>query len=85
MKVSLVIPCYNEAKNLTTLIDRCEELVTKYSVEVILVDNGSTDKSLEIIKNHYPNVSLHTIHQNLGYAKGYNFIFKKINSWEVWY
>ena len=69
MKVSLVIPCYNEAKNLTTLIDRCEELVTKYSVEVILVDNGSTDKSHEVIQE-YPFIRLVRVKKNHGYGFG---------------
>jgi len=69
MKVSLVIPCYNEAKNLPTLIDRCEELVTKYSVEVIFVDNGSTDKSHEVIQE-YPFIHLVRVKKNRGYGFG---------------
>src|SRR5205823_8497303 len=41
MKLSLVIPCYNEAANLPLLIGRLAEVVTRPDVEVILVDNGS--------------------------------------------
>ena len=42
---SLVIPCYNEAKGLAQLVARCEEIFSGHDVEVILVDNGSTDES----------------------------------------
>jgi polyisoprenyl-phosphate glycosyltransferase len=43
MKLSLVIPCYNEAPSLPRLTARCLELVDVVNAEVILVDNGSTD------------------------------------------
>ncbi len=42
---SLVIPCFNEEASLPELLSRCEELVDHCDVEVILVDNGSQDKT----------------------------------------
>ncbi len=47
--ISLVIPCYNEAENLERLVKRCEEVFTGIGIEVILVDNGSLDKTPEIM------------------------------------
>jgi glycosyltransferase involved in cell wall biosynthesis len=47
LAAEIVIPCFNEAKNLEKLISECE-LVTKlseYQVGFILVNNGSTDGS----------------------------------------
>lgn len=48
--VSIIIPVYNAA----LLLDRCLDSVftqtKQYSVEVILIDDGSTDESIEIIK-----------------------------------
>ena len=41
--LSLVIPCYNEAEGLPLLIDRLAETFVRQDVEVVLVDNGSTD------------------------------------------
>ena len=52
INVSLIIPCYNEAKNLPFLINRCEKLIEEFPMEVILVDNGSTDNSEKIIAKH---------------------------------
>jgi glycosyltransferase involved in cell wall biosynthesis len=47
LAAEIVIPCFNEAKNLTKLVSECEK-VTKLSenqLGFILVDNGSTDGS----------------------------------------
>ncbi len=44
MRLSLVIPCYNESRSLPALATRCAELTrAEPDCEVILVDNGSTD------------------------------------------
>ena len=50
--ISIIIPCYNEAQNLERLISRVilamNSLARPY--EVIVVDDGSTDKSLDVLK-----------------------------------
>jgi glycosyltransferase involved in cell wall biosynthesis len=46
LKLSLVIPCFNEAKSIPALAERCRLLTANQpDCEVILVDNGSTDDS----------------------------------------
>jgi undecaprenyl-phosphate 4-deoxy-4-formamido-L-arabinose transferase len=49
--VSIVIPVYNEEENLPELIERCIVACDKFELpyEVLLVDDGSVDKSVEII------------------------------------
>lgn len=54
MKLSLVIPCYNEADNLKNLIELCGKAFTRDDVEVILVDNGSTDHTQELLAELLP-------------------------------
>lgn len=49
--ISLVIPCYNEARNLERLVTRCEEVFEEIGIEVILVDNGSVDSTPEIMSS----------------------------------
>ena len=50
-KITALIPCYNEEKNIALMADRFNEArPKKLSVELILVDNGSTDKTNEEIK-----------------------------------
>ena len=69
INVSLVIPCYNEAKNLPFLINRCEKLIEEFPMEVILVDNGSTDNSEKIIAKHSV-IKLVRVENNEGYGNG---------------
>jgi polyisoprenyl-phosphate glycosyltransferase len=50
MRLSLVIPCYNEARSLPKLVARCVEVVAaEPDCEIILVDNGSTDDSPDVL------------------------------------
>ena len=47
--LSLIIPCYNEGKNLPLLIERCRALCSHGDIEVILVDNGSKDNTPQVL------------------------------------
>ncbi len=51
MKVSLVVPCFNEEENLPRLFQEIDDVVNKASLdaEVILVDDGSKDGSRDLI------------------------------------
>lgn len=72
MKLSLIIPCYNEAANLPLLLDRCAFLGTE-DIEVILVDNGSTDNSAEVLQSllpSYPHCRSVRVPVNQGYGFG---------------
>ena len=52
----------------------------KNKVEVIVVDNGSSDESAGMIKKKYPSVNLIESKTNLGFAKGNNLAMKKAKS-----
>lgn len=70
--LSLVIPCYNEAKSLPKLIEKCQALVGD-SVEIILVDNGSSDETWQLLGPlESSNSGLRSIRveQNIGYGSG---------------
>ena len=48
--LSIVIPCYNEDNNIFPLFSKIEDLLNlEPKIEVIIVDNGSTDKTYENI------------------------------------
>ena len=52
--LSIVTPCYNEEQNIYELYSRIIEVINtipKYDFEIIVIDNSSTDGSLEILKN----------------------------------
>lgn len=50
MKLSIVIPCYNEKNHLSHLITRVKDSPVA-DKEIILVDDGSSDGTTELIKN----------------------------------
>ncbi len=73
MKYSIVIPCYNESKNLKKLVTVLKAFPSKYNVEFILVENGSTDDSKEVIKNlKLDNNKIRCVYveKNQGYGYG---------------
>jgi glycosyltransferase involved in cell wall biosynthesis len=49
MKLSVVIPCYNEVKTLATLVQRIKEAPYQPK-EIIVVDDGSTDGTRELLQ-----------------------------------
>jgi glycosyltransferase involved in cell wall biosynthesis len=55
MKVSIVVPAYNEEAGLPDLLDRLDRLDLSpigFDKEVIVVDDGSTDRTAEIVRRH---------------------------------
>lgn len=73
MKLSLVIPCFNEGENLAPLLARCAELAQPGVVEVILVDNGSTDDTpclLAKLLPQYRGCRSVRVDKNQGYGFG---------------
>lgn len=50
MDLSIIIPVYNAEALLERCLDSIFNQTTQYSYEVILVDDGSTDDSVEVIK-----------------------------------
>jgi glycosyltransferase involved in cell wall biosynthesis len=50
-KLSIILPCYNESGNLIKIFERFREILkNRNDVDVILVNNGSTDDSLQIFE-----------------------------------
>lgn len=50
VEVSIIIPCYNERETVGEAISRTKQTDLKYNREIIVVDDGSTDGSLEIAR-----------------------------------
>lgn len=53
MKISLIIPCYNEEESLNPLYEELKKVTASmpsYDFEMIFVDDGSKDKTLSILK-----------------------------------
>lgn len=93
MKVSVVTPNYNGAKFLEKYFKSLND-DSEFIGEVIIVDNGSTDSSLDYIKNNsfdFPVVLIEN-DENLGFAPAvnqgisksrYDYIFSLNNDTEI--
>jgi dolichol-phosphate mannosyltransferase len=76
MKISIVIPCYNEAENISDavnmVINGIDESVSSY--EIILVDDGSTDDSRALISDILASIGkggkIRAIHHTDNRGKG---------------
>jgi glycosyltransferase involved in cell wall biosynthesis len=70
MKISVIIPSWNRADRLAAALDS----VFAQSLpphEVIVVDDGSTDNTRELLSRHYPNVR-YIFQQNKGVSQARN-------------
>ncbi len=75
IELSIVIPCYNEDKNIFPLFKKIEDLLKKNeNIEVIIVDNGSLDNTYQniISSNLYKKnkIKFKKIEKNIGYGHG---------------
>jgi glycosyltransferase involved in cell wall biosynthesis len=52
MKISVVVPLMNEEENIKYLIEEVDKALKDFNYELILVDDGSTDNTVEEIKKH---------------------------------
>ena len=68
---SVIIPNFNGKAFLKPCLESLTQQ-TKKSREIILVDNGSTDDSVEFIKSHYPEVKIISLPSNRGFAAAVN-------------
>ena len=73
MKLSIVIPCYNEEGNIGILRGRIAELQEFHDIEFVLVDNGSSDGTSAMIDEaaaKYENIRKAVVVKNKGYGYG---------------
>ena len=70
---SIIIPTWNTAK----ITQRCVETINKYipSAEIIVIDNGSTDNTLQLLSK-IKKIKIVENHTNLGFAKANNIGLK---------
>ena len=52
IEISIIIRTYNESKHLDKILQKIKNQTTNFTKEVVLVDSGSTDNTVEIAKSH---------------------------------
>ena len=76
--LAVVILNYNGIKLIRKFLPSVIKFTpTKYNIYII--DNGSSDDSVEFIRSNFKRVKIVQLNKNYGYAKGYNKGLKNIN------
>lgn len=71
--VSIIIPCYNGARWIREAIASCQQQ-TYRNVEIVVIDDGSTDNSLEILRSYGTAIKVETgPNRGLGAAENRGF------------
>jgi len=71
--VSVIILNYNGRRHLEDCFGSIVDInYPKDKVEVIMVDNGSTDGSVAMVEEHFSGVHIVNLESNLGFSKGNN-------------
>ena len=70
-EIAVIVVNWNGAHLLTTCLSSLRRQTWR-DFETILVDNGSSDESLELLARDFPEVRVIALHENLGLAGGTN-------------
>ena len=79
-KVSISIVTYNDENHIGNLLDSLHENVKQMSCDIYVIDNGSTDNTIEIVKNGKWDVTLIDNKQNVGFGAGHNKVLPFLDS-----
>src|SRR3989338_4805734 len=69
MKISIIIPVYNEEKTVAEIINRVKRVPYPWKKEIIVIDDGSTDMTQKVLRSTH-GITLLNNKQNRG--KGYS-------------
>jgi len=75
--VSIVIVAWNVQQYVVDCLRSIERECTMPGIEVLVVDNGSSDGTAEAVEREFPNVRLIRSKTNLGFTKGNNLAIRQ--------
>ena len=73
IKLSIILPCYNEAENIPIILEKFAAVIKRPDVEILFVNNGSKDTSGDIFRHTIPKyffAKVFDIKVNQGYGFG---------------
>lgn len=72
MDLTIIIVSWNTSGLLSQCLNSIYETGSRFAFEVIVVDNGSTDDSIDLVEKEFPEVKLIKNEGNLGFARANN-------------
>jgi GT2 family glycosyltransferase len=79
-KIAVVILNWNGIKYLKQFLSNVSENSIDENTDLYVADNGSTDGSVEYIRENFPQIKLILFDKNYGFTGGYNLALKQIEA-----
>ena len=79
-QVSVIILCWNSQSYLQKFLPSIIACTPADIADLVLVDNGSSDGTIEWLTAEYPEITLRILDRNFGYAGGYRLAIEEIKS-----
>ncbi len=78
-KIAVIIVTWNSEGYICTCLDSLKHGCGRYPYEVIICDNASSDRTVAVVKERYPEVTLVENKRNIGFAAGNNTAYARIS------
>ena len=79
-KVAVVILNWNGCEMLRSFLPSVVRCSDTEGAEIYVADNGSTDASVEMLRQEFPSVHLIILDKNRGFAEGYNLALQQVSA-----
>lgn len=79
-KISICIVTYNNENNILSVLECIYKYSENFIVETFVVDENSSDRTVDLIKNNFPQVNLIVLPQNKGFGYGHNQVLDRLDS-----
>lgn len=79
-KVAVVILNWNGCEMLRSFLPSVARCSDTEGTEIYVADNGSTDASVEMLRQEFPSVHLIILDKNRGFAEGYNLALQQVSA-----
>lgn len=80
IKIAIVILSWNGEKLFNKFLPSVIKNSAGKNMQIFVTDNGSTDNSVNLLKEKYPNVNVIELGKNYGFAEGYNRALKQVEA-----
>ncbi len=80
MKCAVIILNWNGEKMLRQFLPSVVQYTQESQTAVIVADNGSTDGSLQVLREEFPTVQVLDLGYNYGFAEGYNRAIQQVDA-----
>lgn len=82
-KIAVIILNWNGEKLLEEYLPQVLEATPSDVARIIVADNGSTDGSVRLLQERFPEVELWSFDRNYGFAEGYNRAIEKASDYPL--